>query len=212
MSDPNIAPNAIGNFVIGVSPIGSMAAFDYRRTVISQYANSAVILALIDTFFDAVDQTENLDTFFDKMWNTVTAEGYGLDCWGRIVGVNRVLHVATDRFFGFKTTDHSFDEWNVSPFYAGTGVTSNYSLTDEAYRQLILAKALANISDGSIASLNQLLINLFPGQGKAYVTDDGNMSMTYTFEFLPTPVQYAILTQSGVFPNPTGVTVSIVIP
>lgn len=212
MSHSGIAANAIGNFAIGISPIGTIPAFDVRQTVISQYGNSARILGLVDTFFQYIDPTQDLDDFFDKVWNIATAEGWGLDVWGRIVGVNRVLQVSSTRFFGFDTTDKAFDPYNVSPFYTGVNFTDNYSLTDDAYRTLILAKALANISDGSIPSLNQLLINLFPGQGNAYVTDDGNMTMTYTFTFIPTPVQMAIITQSNVFPKPVGVAVSIVTP
>jgi len=186
--------------------------FDVRLTVISQYANSPRILGLIDLFFAYLDPTPLLNELYNKLWNIDTAEGYGLDVWGRIVGVGRVLQVAQSRFFGFADATHDFDPWNQSPYYSGQGFTSNYALTDEAYRQLILAKALANITDGSIPALNRILQLLFGAQGKAYVTDPGGMAMTYTFEFQPTPVQLAILTQSGVFPRPTGVAVSIVTP
>lgn len=212
MTDLAIPSNAIGNFAIGISPIGTLPIFDVRVTVISQYANSPRILGLVDTFYAYIEPSQLIDQFYDDMWNIDTAVGYGLDVWGRIVGVNRVLQVSQTRFFGFNDTSLDFDPWNVSPFFGGSDLTSNYRLTDEAYRQLILAKAIANITDGSIPSLNQLLQTLFAGQGKAYVTDDGGMTMSYTFEFIPTPVQVAILTNSGVFPNPTGVTVSLIIP
>ena len=47
---------------------------------------------------------------------------------------------------------------------------------------------------------------------KVYVVDNLNMTMTYKFEFTPTPVQLAILTQSGVFPKPTGVSYTVQVP
>ena len=37
------------------------------------------------------------------------------------------------------------------------------------------------------------------------------MTMTYTFEFALTPVEQAIVEQSGVLPRPTGVSSSVVI-
>ena len=85
-------------------------------------------------------------------------------------------------------------------------------MTDDVYRQVILAKALANICDGSIPAINQVLMTMFPGEGNAYATDGGDMTMTYTFEFELTAVQYAIVAQSGVLPKPIGVSVTIVQP
>lgn len=209
MSGIGSSSNSIGSFIIGVSPIGSISPFDVRATVISQYANSPTMLALIDDFFQAADPTPLIDSFYQNVWDILTAVGYGLDVWGRIVGVSRTLQVTTGRYFGFETVDGSFDPWNVSPFYTGVNFTSNFNLSDDAYRQLILAKAYANITDCAIPSLNKLLQTLFGASGKAYVTDDGGMAMSYTFDFAPTPVQYAIITQSNVLPRPTGVVLTI---
>lgn len=209
MSGAGNASNSIGSFVIGESAIGSLPILNIRDTVISQYANSPTILALVDLFFEAADPSAQIDSFYQNIWNVLTAVGYGLDVWGRIVGVSRILQVPTGRYFGFETGDNSFDPWNVSVFYTGTNFTDNFRLSDEAYRQLILAKAYANITDGAIPSLNTLLRTLFGDSGKAYVTDDGNMQMSYTFDFTPTPVQYAIITQSGVLPRSTGVQLTI---
>jgi len=188
---------------------GTVPTFGYLDTVISQYANSPIILQLIENFYDYVDQTANMDAFYNLIWNVDTAQGIGLDIWGRIVGVNRVLKVADIPFFGFTgpVTD-SGDSFNVDPFFSGTILTSNYALTDDAFRQLIYAKALTNISDGSTKSINQILINLFGDSGNAYVVDNNNMSLVYWFTFTPTPVQQAIIQQSGALPKPTGVAVT----
>jgi hypothetical protein len=203
--------NAIGNFVIGVSPIGDISDFDVWATVISQYANSPVLTRLIQDFASNVDQTLDLQSFFDLIWNVDTAQGYGLDIWGRIVGVTRILQiVGTQLYFDFEETGLSGNGFNQQPFFIGTPLTSNYSLSDDAFRTLIFAKALANISDGSIKALNQLLINLFPNRGNAYVTDGLDMTMTYSFSFTLSPVELAIVSQSGVLPKPTGVSLTIV--
>jgi len=210
---PAAGSNAIGLFTIGISPIGTIPFFDWWDTVLSQYANSPVITQLISNFFQYIDQTANMDAFFDYIWNVDTAQGEGLDIWGRIVGVNRTLAIVTGTFFGMEgPSGASGEPFDVAPFYNGAALTDNFSLTDQAYRTLILAKALANISDGSIPAINQLLLNIFPGLGNCYVTDEGNMEMTYTFDFPLDPVQTAIVYQSGVLPKPTGVNATVVVP
>jgi len=204
----------IGSFVIGVTAIGGGLgqSFKYRDTIISQYANSDILTSLISSFWGAMDQSVNMDLFFDNVWNIDTAIGHGLDVWGRIVGVSRTLRISEDRdYFGFaEATSLSAKPYNVAPFYVGAQLSSNFDLADEPYRVLLLAKAFANVSDGSIPSINKILRSLFPGRGNAYCTDGGDMTMTYTFEFLLQPVELAILSQSGVLPKPSGVSATIV--
>lgn len=167
---PGAGSNAIGNFKIGISSIGDIPPFQWWTTVISQYANSTVITQLIENFFNYVDQTRNLEDFFDLIWNVDTAEGYGLDVWGRIVGVNRVLAViASPPYFGFDEASPGSVGWGQASFYSGAVLTNNFALSHEAFRLLIFAKALANITNGSIQSINQLLLNLFPNRGNCYV-------------------------------------------
>ena len=184
---------------------------DVNQTIISQYSNSPVINSLIDSFNAAVDPRANLDAFYNLIWNVATAEGRGLDIWGRIVGVQRVLQVAAGVYFGFaEAADNSETPFNQAPFYVGAPATSNYALTDDAFRTLIYAKAYANISDGSIPSINNILMTLFGSQGQCFVTDLGGMAMTYTFQFTLSPVDFAIVSQSGILPKPSGVALSIV--
>lgn len=207
--------NAIGRFVIGISPIGDIAPFDLWQTVISQYANSPILMQLIENFAAYVDQTENIDNFIDFMRDISTAQGIGLDIWGTIVGVTRTLHiVGTQKYFGFEEATtisaDSFGPGGQSPFFAGNPLTSNFQLSDDSFRVLILAKALANISDGSIKSINQILINLFRNRGNAFVVDNNNMTMIYNFNFVLTAVELAIVSQSGVLPKPVGVASTIV--
>ncbi len=212
---PATGSNAIGSFQIGVSQIGTIQPFDFWNTILSQYANSPILMQLIENFSQYLDQTKNMDDFYDLIFNVDTAIGRGLDVWGRIVGVKRVLTIEIGTYIGFNEQQGTIDTMGPggqSPLYSGVPATSNYTLADDAYRTLILAKALANISDGSIPAINQLLVNLFhiPGQGNCFVTDDGEMTMTYTFNFKLSPVQVAIITQSGVLPKPVGVLAAIV--
>ena len=177
-----------------------------EQTIISQYGNSATITQLIRDMNTYLDPRADLDAFYSFVWNVDSAQGFGLDIWGRIVNVSRYLQISdTAGYFGFATGAVDSQPLGQAPFYPGAGVTSTYQLADDAYRQLILVKALSNISASTIPSLNQLLQNMFAGRGRCYVNDMGNMQIRYTFEFLLTSYEFAIMTQSGALPRPAGV-------
>ncbi len=208
---PSAGDNGIGQFIIGVSSIGDIPPFNVWSTIISQYANSSRLTTLIENFSQYLDQTANFQNFFDLIWNVNTAQGYGLDVWGRIVGVSRVLRIVGDiKYFGFHEALPGVGSFGFSSFFSGQTLTTNFSLTDANYRTLIFAKALANITDGSIKSLNQILLNLFPNRGNCYVADGLDMTMAYTFDFTLTPVELAIIQQSGALPKPSGVSASVI--
>lgn len=181
---------------------------DVQKTVLSQYSCAPTLNALIEAWNQTLDPIRLIETWFTNVWNLDTAQGYGLDVWGRIVGVERVLTLSTDSFFGFaEPQDLTLQPFNAAPWYSGTQTTSNYRLSDEAFRQLINAKALANITDGSITSLNAILMTLFAGQGDVWVADSGTMTLTYTFNFAPSAVQVSLIQSSGVLMRPAGVRV-----
>lgn len=175
-------------------------------TIISQYANSPIILALIDSYNASLDQTQNINNFYDNVWNIETANHYGLLQWGQIIGVTNVvpLPAPITGHFGFSQQAES-QSFGHGSFYSIPPATQNYTLTDDAYRTLLLIKALANISNCSIPTYNKILMELFPGRGNAYVSDLGNMQMDLVFEFLLQPYEVSILKYSGAFSNPTGV-------
>lgn len=184
-----------------------------EQTILSQYANSPTLVQLIQNMNDYIDPSADIDAFYDMVWNVDTAQGFGLDTWGKIVGLEngRLLKIPSAEInLGFdEAGTSSATPFGSGVFYTGNTVTQSYYLGDDAFRTLILVKAMANISDGSIPSYNQLLQNLFKGRGRCYVNDLGNMQMRYTFEFYLEPYEVAILTQSGAMPRPTGVLASI---
>lgn len=211
---PVIPGTTVANFTASAGP-SPVVPFDVEKTVISQYANSPTLLQLVTNMNQYIRQDVNFSTFFDFIWNVNTAQGFGLDIWGRIVDISRLLEIPNNfTLFGFEN-DHTSD-LGVFPFnngvfnVPGEAVSQSYLLPDDAYRTLILVKALANISATTAPAINQLLQNLFPGRGAAYVLDLGNMAMQFTFEFQLTQTEYAILSQSGALPHPAGVKVTIV--
>lgn len=188
--------------------------FNVDKTVISQYANSPTLLQLIHNMQAYIRTSADLATFYQFVWNVDTAVGFGLDIWGKIVGVTRLLQIpGSDPIVGFDnpSTPKDWTPMTFGRFAQNSEATTAVVLQDGAYRVLILAKALANICAMTAPALNQLLRNLFPGRGRAYVRDLGNMAMQFVFNFTLTPVEYAILTQSGALPHPAGVFFSVIV-
>lgn len=157
---------------------------DFDRTIISQYTSSPTLIKLIENLNDYLDPATNFEDFYNLIWNIDTAVGYGLDVWGRIVGVNRILKIADTKYFGFdEATVLSSEGFNVAPFYNGQPLTSNYRLDDASYRRLIFAKAALNITNCSIPAINQILLNLFPDRGNCYVAEGPFLPIPVTFGF-----------------------------
>lgn len=180
---------------------------DYKKTLISQYANSPTINQLMESMNGYIDPGVFLDEFYTHIWDIETASRQGLNIWGKIVGIKRALTTLPEaQCFGFNEANSS-QPFDQAPFYSAE---QNYQreLEDDEYRTLIKIKALSNISGTSAPSLNKILRQLFPDL-PCYVLDVGNMQIIYVFEFALTSNQYEILTQSGILPKPAGVQVNI---
>lgn len=204
----------------------------WEDSLASQFANSPALLAIIEGMNDAIDPRARIDDFYRLVWNVDTAQNYGLDVWGRIVGIGRYLQIPDSiDYFGFKTggvPEHSLP-FGSGVFFAGAASSTTYALSDSAYRSLIYFKAFANISSLTIPNLNRLANRLFAvthrlyfqngyvddgyieegGPGRAYVEDLGGMQMRYVFDYELSDVELAIVNTPGLLPHPAGVKVFI---
>jgi hypothetical protein len=190
---------------------GTAPFFNVRRTVLSQYANSPIMLAIIDGLAEAIELQPFINDFILWLWDIDTAQGFGLDVWGRIVGVQRSLYITDEPYLGFSASTDAVP-FGQGAFYNAARISPNFSLSNAAYRQLIMAKAALNISNSSIPAINAILRALFPDYGNVYVRDNGDMTMTYVFGSALSKIDYAIVTQSGVLPRPAGVSVTVETP
>jgi hypothetical protein len=185
---------------------------DVEATIVSEYSNSPVINALIQDFNAWIDPSADFNSFYVNIWNLATAVGYGLDLWGRILCVGRVIAISNGtQYFGSSQATDQFG-FGQAAFYSSQPLTQNYALSDQAYRLLLMAKAMTNVCDGSIPAINQILLTLFPSRGDIYVTDGQNMTMTFTSSFILQPWELAVLQQPGILPRPTGVAATVVEP
>lgn len=174
------------------------------RTIIMQYLHSPSLLALIHGFNAAMDPEDWLQEFYRRVFDVDTAEGWGLDVWGRIVAIERTLEIEGSDWLplGFRGQDCA--NFGHGPFYNKT-VSNNYVLQDNAYRLLIMLKAASNITDGTLASLNSIIGRLFTDQGRSAVVHVGTMKIRFLFYFSLEPFQRSLLLREDVPPKPAGV-------
>ena len=196
---------------------GTINLLDATPTFLSQYATSPILTSLIQAANETIDPQADFDAFMANVWDVYTAQGFGLDIWGRIVNIPRTINIpASSDFFGFDEALPDAEPFNQAPFYNGPTGGTLFTLTDDAYRVLILTKALANISSFTAQSMNALLNFMFNGQGSTrgscYVLESGTpMQISYVFNFALTSWEAAVLEQSSLMPRPTGVGVTITV-
>ena len=144
----------------------SFDTWDIAETVQSQYATSKRMRAVIDAFWQAINPKADIDLLYKKLVNPRTAEGYGLDVWGRIVAIGRSYLAVDDGtpYFGFDPPEGVKNErlntFGNAPFYKQ--IYGKVRLADPMFRTYVFLKALINIGDSSLASLNQAVKLLFP--------------------------------------------------
>lgn len=150
----------------------------------SQYSASEKVLALAAGFQKQLDPHLDVDLFYDKMFNIYSAEGIGLDNWGVILAIPRII--------------------------ADPDTGKSVTLADEHYRLLLLYKAMANISASTAAAQNHLLAMLvntgiggFPSV--AYVLETDTMVIRWVFEDYLDPLQLAVFKTAGTLARGAGV-------
>lgn len=195
-------------------------------TVIAQYANSPTLLNIIHSFSLDIKGCEFYNDFYNKIWNINTANDYGLNIWGTIVGVNRTVKKLTGFFWGYNeetiflarpyhditgSNDNLTEEevrTEIGTFRDFQDLEENITFDEENFRKLILAKAHANISNYTISDLNNILMYLFGDTSKGhevYVRDNLNMTMTIVFNWVPSTFEVAIVLNAGILFKPAGV-------
>lgn len=175
---------------------------DALEAIQSQYAASPRILALLVKKAALLDPGKDLMQWYMGIFNPQTAQGVGLDIWGRIVGALRRLQLEDEDWLGFSTA--YLQTFGHGAFWHGVKAYAAYDLTDADYRRLIFWKAAANIGQATASELNYLLQRLFPGE-TAYVIETGVMHIRVVTRFEPDPLHVSAFRQYGLFGKGAGV-------
>lgn len=177
---------------------------DIEKTIISQYSHSPRILSVIGAMNESIDPKHDIDAFYRDIWNIHTAKGWGLDVWGGIVGLSRSFLITFEnQVIGFSD---GFTPFNGGTWSSGAdGNTGTFRLDDDAYRNIIMIKAAANINYPTAYHINGLLLNLFRKRGRAYYVKNGTMAARYVFEFTLNQIERSIIRDGDILPRPCGV-------
>ena len=140
--------------------------FHIDATIQSQYAASPHIMQLVEAFWDSLNPDADIESIYNNMLNPNTAVGFGLEVWGRIVAIGRE-YIALDvenKYLGFNPDEGvdnpRLESFNNAPFYQL--INGKVRLADNAYRTYIFLKAMINIGDSTLASINSMLATMFP--------------------------------------------------
>lgn len=166
--------------------------------MLSQYANSPKYVTLYNGFTDLFNNASTIEDWFNVVYNINTAEGFGLDMWGKILNQGRQF---------------SYDDngTTVNVYLGGEqtidGITYDAEYMENMYRTVLFLRALSNVTNCTIASLNNLLQFYYKNRGGVYVLEYNPMEIRYVFEFYVSKLEKVIFT-TDIMPRPTGVGVS----
>jgi hypothetical protein len=97
------------------------------NTVYKQFSNSATMLYLLACADQWIDISQFTQNFLANVWDIQTAVGFGLDIWGRILGVSRYINITAPlagMYFGFNIAPT-----DVTTLKIGTGNASAVTFT-----------------------------------------------------------------------------------
>lgn len=167
--------------------------------MISQYANSPKYVKLVEGIREQFNNYKTIQDWYNVVYNIRTATGYGLDWWGKILDQSRLISFIDD------------NNQKVEIFLQGEitvdGITFSADEIENLYRTLLIFRAMSNIGNATIPSLEMLLNSAFEGRGQVYIDEVTTMQIDVTFNFYVNKLEKYVFS-TDIFPKPTGVGVN----
>jgi hypothetical protein len=149
------------------------------KTVMKQYSNSATVLALLADFDQWMDLPRFSDQFLANVWDISTAQGFGLDIWGRILGQSRYIQIE-------QTPGNNFG-FNINPvggvinainqeFGIGNGATTGFQLLGPDHRPATTSVSIASMTRQDWQGVQPL----YATARTNYVQNSGNAALWST--------------------------------
>ena len=163
--------------------------------MLSQYANSPVIVNLVNGVVEQINNAQTIDDWFRIVFDLRTATGFGLDLWGKILNQSRR--------FQFLDENNNVVDVYLQGEQTVDGVHYTDAQMEDMYRTVLFFRAFSYITNCSIKSMNELLQFYFK-EKSVYVYEIGTMEIEVVFRFFINKPEKAIFA-SELFPKPTGV-------
>lgn len=196
---------------------------EYTALLIKQYWEKPKAFAEIELNASTWDKVRALLASLDNAFDLDSAVGAQLNVLGRIVGIPReVPDVIAKTYFGFSINPNSlgfadkFDALRVGgPFF--DRFSSPYTaqqLNDSDYRFFIRVKVALNWASGFVSSDERISIQdviLAAFDGRAYVVDNLNMTLTIYVSPVVSLDRLRLIRQLNLLPKPQGVRYKVVV-
>lgn len=184
--------------------------------LIIQYGNKSNAVSTVTAITEEFELIYDNANILDVAYNLDTAIGKQLDVIGRIVGISRTVPFSVPKkYFGFDGHLNSYpfgSKFNLVvtyPFKSKFEIPySDGQLNDHDYRFFIKAKIIKNYATSKNIDENKLSIQdsvdyLF--NGKAYITDNKDMTMTLYIDSSYDSSKLTYLENLDLLPRPQGV-------
>lgn len=151
-----------------------------------QYDNAENLKGILHDQEQFIKQnvTDVFEHYTEKVFSIKTADTFGLNVWGQILGVKR--------------------DYTLTKTVEEETVTSVISVSDELYRRMLIATATRHNMAGTLPEIWKYLQIILPGR-EFYIHDKHDMSIEIQYRFIPTDEELAILQDSSFIPLPAGV-------
>lgn len=192
----------------------------YVGLLIIQYYNKSKAQATINAFVTPV-VADLIYTQVENAFDLQSAVGAQLDILADYLGAFRSIPAFVSTVTYFELTAYSSSPVANTGFGLYTSPTDPidywiqyttnagvFVLTDPLLQQLIQYLAALYALDYTNSDIDALLVNFFGGYVK--LTDNGNMTITYTHSHTDPSIFFAIVNSLNKLPRPSGVGISVV--
>ena len=194
---------------------------DLSRCILWQYDNAPNIKAILEDFsqFTLQNSTEFFQDWHRDVFNLETANTFGLEVWGRILGAPRPFATAGNfgldkdgnlRFYN-AGTKLWYLVWLAHPQYAvsleGIETVSRSGIKDDVYRRYLMTRIMLYYMRGTLPDLQKYFEALFPNSA-VQVVSANDMTVQIIFYNALTDDEFVLLTIDGVIPEIAGVKIT----
>lgn len=179
---------------------------DLLKALLWQYNDAENLQNILQSKQDWYNenQTAFWQSWYDNVFNLMTADNFGLTVWSIILDIPIVVVSEPPETgeipWGYEEYSENYNNGN----FAGSS-TPIQTLTTEQARTVLRMRYFQITSRGTIPEINNFLNILFGLEGGAYVRDNLDMSITYVFLFpIPSKLQF-IFENYDILPRSAGV-------
>lgn len=179
---------------------------DILRALLWQYNNAPRLESILTQKQEWYDENQSLfwDDWVRDVFDLRTANAFGLKVWAIILGLPLTVSVGptevTAPAWGFGALRQNFTRGNF-----GRSSSGSISLTLEQQRLVLRLRYFQLVGRCNVPEINKFMLAIFSSSGPVTVTDNNDMTMSYTFGFAIDSQLAFVLRNFDLLPRPSTV-------